>query len=108
VRAKAIHTAKAGEKRAISSRGGDVIVKSSAMTFFASWLTHQLHRPLFDASLPGTYKFEFQYDPSYSTTSARPWLSQAIAQELGLRLGNSREPVELLIVDHIDRQPTGN
>jgi uncharacterized protein (TIGR03435 family) len=33
---------------------------------------------------------------------------QALREQLGLRLDSTRGPVEILIVDHAERVPTGN
>jgi uncharacterized protein (TIGR03435 family) len=37
-----------------------------------------------------------------------PSVFQALKEKLGLRLEITRGPVEVLVVDHADRIPTGN
>ena len=93
----------------IWSSGGKVNAKATSMAYFATWLAGDLHRPVFDATgLTGDVAFQFEYDPSNSANTEKPSLPEALVRQLGLRLENTTKPVEIVVVDHIDRTPVGN
>jgi len=52
--------------------------------------------------LPGVYDIKIQRMP------AMPASDYAAVQELGLRLQVQKVPVEVLVVDHVERVPTLN
>ena|ERR1700722_12306425 len=77
----------------------------------ASMLENQLHQPVTDATgLKGEYEIELQWTPdaSTSTIESAPALPQALQEQLGLRLETKKGPVDMLVIDHIDRAPTQN
>lgn len=108
-RGKALKPSLPDERRSISSQGGNVTVTATAMDFFASVISGWLHRPVFDETgLSGSFDFQFSYDPDDSPSSDRPGLAEALIQQLGLRLENATKPVDIVVVDHIDRTPSSN
>jgi len=59
-------------------------------------------------NLTGKYYFGFKFlrDDALPDADA-PSLSQAV-QELGLRLEKQKGPVEMLVIDHVEKTPTAN
>jgi uncharacterized protein (TIGR03435 family) len=89
----------------------------ASMADLAGILSNQLERPVTDATgLKGRYKFTLSWmaavpaSPSPSTPSpdAGPDIFAAVQQQLGLKLEASKGPVDLLIIDHFDRDPVEN
>ena len=61
-----------------------------------------------ETSLPGKYYFDFQFaQPNHPDDVIAPDLFSAL-QDLGLKLEKRKTPVEILVVDHIEKTPTGN
>jgi uncharacterized protein (TIGR03435 family) len=52
------------------------------------------------------FDLKLKYDPSDSGNG--PSLADALQEQLGLRLRSTKAPVDVLLVDHIERKPTGN
>jgi uncharacterized protein (TIGR03435 family) len=74
------------------------------MAHFCEVLTRQVGRPVVDATgLAGAYDFVLNYDPQDSMS-----LFVAIEATLGLRLESKKTPVELLVIDRIEKSPTAN
>jgi len=48
------------------------------------------------------------FAPMYSTDSDLPSIFTAIEEQLGLRLEKRMVPVEMIVVDRVDREPTEN
>jgi uncharacterized protein (TIGR03435 family) len=92
-------------------------------------LGHPEGRFIFDETgLTGTYDFALAYEPLYACTSctsggpggtarppapppldqAPPVLSVALTQQLGLKLEKKQRPVDVIVVDRINRAPTPN
>jgi uncharacterized protein (TIGR03435 family) len=84
-----------------------------AMALFARILTENLDRPVLDeTNLTGRYDFRLTYDglgeptPESTWTPIGPSIFTPI-QSLGLRLEPREDPVEMLVIDRVER-PTGN
>jgi uncharacterized protein (TIGR03435 family) len=98
-------------------RSGKIIVQQYSMPQLAILLTQQareLGRPVLDKTgLPGKYNFTLNWLPTgpsiTSHTDADDTLSifTALQEDLGLRLQPSTGPVEVLVIDHIDK-PSDN
>jgi uncharacterized protein (TIGR03435 family) len=64
--------------------------------------------------LTGRYDFSVDLSSYFAETKAgeQPDLTgimmSALREQLGLNLESRREPVEVLVVDHIERNPTAN
>lgn len=71
-------------------------------------------KPVVDAtSLEGYFSIQLtfaaeDYDPSQGSGSAAPLLPKAVEQQLGLKLAPAKEPVRILVVDHVDATPLPN
>jgi uncharacterized protein (TIGR03435 family) len=83
---------------------GQYKAQNENMTHFCEVLSRQVGRPGIDATgLDGRYDFVLDYDPQDSMS-----LFVAIESKLGLRLETKKAPVELLVIDRIEKSPTAN
>ena len=57
--------------------------------------------------LTGKYNFSLEWASPNATDSAAPSITTAIQEQLGLKLEPAKGPVEVLVIDHIER-PTEN
>lgn len=82
------------------------------LTKLADFLSTQLGRPVFDQTgIAGAFDFEVYYRPESASpddTSTDPGIFDALREQLGLRLDARKGPVEMLVIDHIEKVPTGN
>jgi uncharacterized protein (TIGR03435 family) len=70
-------------------------------------VTNSLGRVVIDRTgLSGKYDFDVEWSPDQTSTD-KPSLFAAVREQLGLRIDSERAPVEVLVVDHIER-PTEN
>ena len=86
----------------------------TTMSLFADSLSTQLDRPVKDMTgLPGIYDIKLRWipegaDPATLNLSLPTSIFTALQEIAGLKLEPRRLPIEILVVDHIERQPTGN
>ncbi len=73
-------------------------------------LTNLLTMPVIDKTgLQGVYEIEFEYEPLETNASVPgPTVFDALEKTLGLKLEQRKDPVEVLVVDHLDTTPTEN
>jgi uncharacterized protein (TIGR03435 family) len=98
-------------------------VVQMSMRDFATWLSSQIEHPIMDSTgLKGEYDFRLTWAPigghELSRASSRdtaapaqddgPRLFEAVRQQLGLRLVQGKGPLDVLVVEHIQRTPTPN
>jgi uncharacterized protein (TIGR03435 family) len=82
---------------------------SASMQDLAALLSKQLSRPVTDATgLKGRYEFTLSWmagGPAQDgpTADFGPDLLAAVQQQLGLKLEASKGPVEVLVIDHLER-----
>ena len=85
-------------------------VANMSMAEFAQDLSMQLQGPVNDSTeLQGKYDFTLSW--VFGTSRAEeggPDLFGALQQQLGLKLDRKKEPVDVIVVDHIERSPTEN
>jgi len=87
---------------------------NASMADLAVLLSKQLNRPVTDATgLQGRYEFTLTWMSAVATGTAPtaevgPDLSAAVQQQLGLKLEAAKGPVEVLVIDHLDKDPVGN
>ncbi len=95
----------------IETRNGRarITAKDIPLAKFADLLSDDAGRPVLDKTgLEGNYSFTVYFTPESSTDGGEPFLSAALPQQLGLRLEPRKAPIEMLIVDHVERVPTEN
>jgi uncharacterized protein (TIGR03435 family) len=104
------------ENRGISIRG-NTWTATTSMAQFANQLSRRVGRPVIDQTgLQGAYTFKFVWDPATTQApsvdtipdSQGPSIFAALRQQLGLRLESNRSPIQILVIDHIERALTGN
>lgn len=82
------------------------------METFAGKLSVQMDRPVRNMTgLKGEYDFELFWLPdsvAAADMNAGPTLAQAVQDQLGLRLESKKGPVDVLVIDHIEKIPTEN
>jgi len=81
------------------------------MEHFASTLAGQLNAPVVDSTgLTGKYDFTLKWLPGNLRPEDDPGLSleSALPIQLGLTLRKTRGPVDMLVVDHVEKTPTEN
>lgn len=75
------------------------------MEWLAGMLSNQMGSPVVDATeLRGKYDFVL----SWALDDAGPTLLSALQSQLGLKLEEKKAPVEMLVVDRIEKVPTEN
>jgi uncharacterized protein (TIGR03435 family) len=86
-----------------------------AMTFFVSQLSGQLAAPVEDdTGLTGKYDFTLSWiaqipnSPDLDAEVAGPSLNTAVQEQLGLKLTPKKGEVEMIVVDHAEKQPADN
>ncbi len=84
--------------------------KGMTMARLAEYLARQMDRPVVDATeLKGEYDLTLEWTPDDAgADAAGPTLLTALQQQLGLKLQPSKAPIELLVVDSVERKPVEN
>ncbi len=90
------------------------------MAYFVKVLTNELRKPVIDKTgLTGAYDFTLEFAPAQAPRAANDdpgalpsepgaaSIFTAIQQQLGLKLEAGRGPVQIFVIDHIER-PSGN
>jgi uncharacterized protein (TIGR03435 family) len=119
-----IHAVEAGGPNGTSTGKGRLTVHKVPMAAFADLLSHQLDRPVQDLTkLKGVFDFKLEYSPgdnqvvapgdgtqrpTSTDATASPSLFAALQEQLGLRLQARRLPIQILVIDHVERVPTDN
>jgi uncharacterized protein (TIGR03435 family) len=90
---------------------GDINCWNVPMSSFINSLAFLVSRPVLDqTNLDGMYEYNLKFaHPDYTGTSpsAFPSLPTAVREQLGLRLENSKAPVEVLVIGRVEK-PTEN
>jgi uncharacterized protein (TIGR03435 family) len=75
-------------------------------------LSGQLGAPVTDETgLTGTYDIALYWSsrsPNATDADNQPDLIAAVQQQLGLKLERKKGPSEMLVIDHVEKEPTGN
>ncbi len=80
---------------------------------FVVLLSRQMKRPVFDRTgLTGSYDIDLRWTPDDAApatdSTPLPDLFTAIQRQLGLKLESSKEPLEVLVVDRAEKEPSEN
>jgi uncharacterized protein (TIGR03435 family) len=82
---------------------------NATMDLLARLLAGQLGSPVTDETgLKGSYDIRLHWVRETAPENMGPRLAEAVPQQLGLRLEWKKGPVEFLVVDHIEKMPSGN
>lgn len=87
--------------------------QNAPVSMLASAIEHELKKPVVDkTALAGTYDFHLIFTrPDVPTDVPHPdygSIFTALQDQLGLRLAPQKLPVDYLIIDRVERTPTGN
>jgi uncharacterized protein (TIGR03435 family) len=106
--------------------GGGGVYQARAFSFstksFGDWLAMEVHRPVLDkTALTGIYDFTLEWMPDTNASTPTPdpqsavtlpgapaaSIFTALQQQLGLKLEPGKGPIEVIVIDHVER-PSGN
>jgi len=101
---------------------GHIESTEMGMSALAEWLSRQLGRTVVDKTgLTGDFHYKLDWTPDYASSlmptgsnpalrdnavskeAAGPSLFTALEEQLGLKLKSTRGPVDVIVIDHIDR-----
>jgi len=83
-----------------------ITARCTSLAGLAAALTRYADRPVLDRTdLKGTFDFTLNWEPDQ--IGATP-LFRTVERELGIRTRMANAPVEFIVVDHLDKQPTDN
>ncbi len=95
-----------------SSTVGHIVTPRISVLQFAQLLSGLMDRPVIDRTgIPGEYSIQLDWSPDdRDTASLQSWPSifTAVRRQLGLRLIPTRAPVEMLVVDRVEKTPIEN
>ena len=88
---------------------GGLRLPNSSMDGLASMLVSPAGRPVVDKTgITGTYDIVLDYARDGDTNASLPSLFTALQEQLGLKLEARKLPLEMLVIDHVERIPTEN
>lgn len=97
----------AGERHPVSS--GHLHAFNCSMRQLAQYLSLAAGFPVADQTgLTASYDIDFDYNPNPEADSDLPPLELALKQATGLVLKTQRVPIEMLVIDSVDKMPTPN
>ena len=91
---------------------GGISARALTMDFFAAIMAQAAGRPVVnDTALAGEFDLDLSYTPDLAASASAPAppansapsLFTALEEQLGLKLESSRGPVEVLVVDRVER-----
>jgi uncharacterized protein (TIGR03435 family) len=83
--------------------------ESMSMSSLAAMLASPTGRTVIDKTgITGNYNIDLKYAPSGATDSQYPSVFTAVQEQLGLKLELQKVPVEMLVIDHLEKMPTEN
>ena len=97
-----------GEVTAMNTKGGpgtsQLIGTGVSMELLAGYVGNRLGRIVLDkTSLSDSYDFTLDWAPDQAPESSVPSLVTALREQLGLRLEPQKSPMEVLVIDSIDK-----
>lgn len=98
------------EGTAMNTRGGNgrsqLVAIGVSMGALASYVGNRLGRIVVDKTgLSDTYDFTLEWAPDDAPDSSVPSLVTALHEQLGLRLELQKSPVEVLVIDSLEKPP---
>jgi bla regulator protein blaR1 len=101
------------QQRGINAGQGKMLGEAASMTQLAYKLSRLLQRPVVNnTGLNGNYDFKLEWTPDLNPsspdgqsedTSVGGSIFSAIREQLGLRLESTKGPVDVLVIDQVDR-----
>jgi uncharacterized protein (TIGR03435 family) len=97
-------TSKCGTRINVTPTGAQVSAVGIPMLTFARNLAGSTGRNVVDKTgLTGGYDFELTFIPDQTADTTGPSLFTAMQEQLGLKLESQRAPVEVLVIDRLER-----
>jgi uncharacterized protein (TIGR03435 family) len=88
---------------------GGLRASNASLDSLASMLASPTGRPVVNKTkIKGTYDIQLNYAPEGAADSPLPSIFTALQEQLGLKLEALKAPVEMLVIDHVERVPTEN
>jgi uncharacterized protein (TIGR03435 family) len=85
-----------------------LISTATTMPLLANYIGNRLQTIVVDKTgLTGSYDFTLDWAPNEAQDSSAPSLVTALHDQLGLRLESGKNPLEVLVIDKIER-PSAN
>ena len=80
-----------------------------SMPYLAAMLQHPAGLPVIDqTAIKGSFDISLEFAPDIETESSLPTIFTALHETLGLELKARKVPVDVVVIDHVDRIPTEN
>lgn len=103
----------------VSSSRGRLTLQKASMKEIVDSISRQVDRPVIDnTGLSGAFNGELQWTPDDDTANAEtgssassdagPSIFTALQEQFGLKLVPQRGPVEVLVIDRVEKLPTEN
>jgi uncharacterized protein (TIGR03435 family) len=104
-RGQALPTPRAGTQLcAITTGPGRIVSGTQPMERLAQILSGQLQRVVLDRTgFKDNYDFVLTFAPDQAANDQAPSLFTALQEQLGVKLEAARGPVQVLVIDHIER-----
>lgn len=61
-----------------------------------------------ETGLQGDFSIQLKFKKDTDETSSLPSIFTALEEQAGLKLERTKVPVEMIVIDHVDREPTEN
>ena len=91
---------------------GRIELRGAPISQLSALLARLLDRPVLDQTgASGNYDFRFEFTPEGAPPSGdnpKPSLFTALQEQAGLKLESKKAPVELVVVDRVEKLPTEN
>jgi uncharacterized protein (TIGR03435 family) len=79
------------------------------MSLFTAILANPVRQPVIDKTgITGRFDIKLSFAPEGAADSALPSVFTAVQEQMGLRLEAQKVPVEMVVIDHIEKVPTEN
>jgi uncharacterized protein (TIGR03435 family) len=101
-------------KEGVSKGGGYILrdgirVPSATTKMLAGMLAISLRQPVVDKTgIAGDYEIKMSFAPEDASDATLPSIFTAVQEQLGLKLEAQKVPLEMLVVDNVERTPTEN
>jgi uncharacterized protein (TIGR03435 family) len=84
--------------------GGQIAGQGVPLELLVKHLSGQLGRIVLDKTgLRGNYDFTLRWTPASAPKSSEPSILTAIQEQLGLKLESQNVPMEILVIDHVEK-----
>jgi uncharacterized protein (TIGR03435 family) len=97
-----------GPGRGLDVDNGALLARNQPVSAILPVLSNQLGRNVIDQTgLGGAYDFALNWAPDLAVNDTAPSLFTAVQEQLGLRLETGEGPVEVIVIEHVER-PSAN